>query len=198
VVPAVVLCAIGAAYGVRTHQRNPDWRNDETLFSNAVEAAPASCKAHAGLANAWFVEDPGFLKGDRAMVEAEKAAAIIGGLPNERSFASVFGLLGDIYAARGESLLSKDAAGNPPPSALSTEWYRKALEMDLRGAAVDRAQDQLRRRAELARGTPPERIGLQGLPNLYQNLGRAYMRLGDPQRALQAFLFQRRLASSGP
>jgi len=42
--------AVGAAYGARTYQRNPDWQNDETLFASAAEAVPHSFRPHMSLA----------------------------------------------------------------------------------------------------------------------------------------------------
>ena len=190
VAAAVALGAIGAAYGARTYQRNPDWQDDETLFGSAAEAAPASFRPHLMLAT--------FLQGDRAIGEAEKAAAIVSGLPDSRMPSLVLVVLGAIYCARGDSLAPKDAEGNPQPDAVSTEWYRKALAADLRGVAVDHAFNENHRRAELAHGTPPDDIAVSGQPDLYGNLGRAYLRLGDPQQALQAFLYQRRLAPRTP
>ena len=197
VVAAVALGAIGAAYGARTYQRNPDWQDDETLFASAVEAAPASFRVHLSLASWWYYEDPTFLQGDRAIRQAETAAAIVSGLPDSRTPILVFVILGALYSGRGDSLAPKDAEGNPQPDAVSAEWYRKALAVDLRGVAVDRAHNEDRRRAELAHGTPPDQVRL-GMPDLYANLGNTYLRLGDPQQALQAFLYQRRLAPRMP
>jgi tetratricopeptide (TPR) repeat protein len=198
IVAAVALGAIGVAYGARTYQRNPDWQDDETLSASAVEACPNSFKTHLGLANALLVKDPGFLGGERAIEEAEKAAAIVDSLPNSKIATNIYVVLGAIYVARGDSLARKDTDGNPVPDAGNAQWYSKALEADLRGAAVDRAQNENHRQAELARGTPPDKIALAGLPDAYINLGTAYLRLGDAPHALEAFLYGRRLAPRMP
>ena len=65
---AVALGAVGAAYGARTYQRNPDWQNDETLFASAAEAVPHSFRPHMSLAYSWYTQDPIFFQGagDRA------------------------------------------------------------------------------------------------------------------------------------
>ena len=197
-VAAGILAAIGAAYGARTYQRNPDWRDNEALFSSAVEASPESFKTHMGLANAWLVEDPTFLRGEGAVTEAEKAASIVSGLPDNRNATSVFMLLGAIYCARGDNLAGKDVDGNPWPDTDSARWYRKALAADLRAVAIDRAQNENHRQAELARGTPPDRIGEVGSHDVYGNLGRAYLRSGNGKLALEAFLHERRRAPALP
>jgi len=197
-VAAVALGAIGVAYGVRTYQRNPEWQDDETVFASAVEAAPNSYKAHVGLAHAWFAKDPTFQQGDGSIDEAEKAVAILSGLPDDRIPTNVFVILGGLYYVRGETLAPKDAGGNPQPDPVSAEWYRKALAAGLKGVAVDRAQNESHRRAELARGTPPDGIGLVGLQGIYANLGQTYLRLGDAPAALEAFLYQRRLSPAAP
>jgi tetratricopeptide (TPR) repeat protein len=197
-VAAAVLAAVGLAYAVRTYRRNADWQDDETLYTSAVEASPASFKTHQSLALTWFAKDPNFREGDRAIGEAEAAAAIVAGLPDNRNATSVFVALGGIYAARGDSLAPRDSTGAPTADAESALWYLKALSVDLQGVAVDRAANENHRRAELARGTPPEAIARVGMADLYANLGRVYLRLDDVQAALPAFLDQRSLAPGTP
>jgi tetratricopeptide (TPR) repeat protein len=188
------LGAAGVAYGARTYRRNPDWLNDETLFASAAEAVPADFQPYMVLAQTWYNQDPTFLAGDRAITAAEKAAAIVSALPDNRIPSAALMVLGRLYRVRGDTVAARDAAGNFYADAASAGWYRKALAMDLRAAAANRAFDADHRRAELARGTPADAIGLKGLPDIYADLGRVYLRLGDPRQALQAFLFERRLA----
>jgi protein O-mannosyl-transferase len=195
---AVALSAISLAYGARTYQRNPDWQDDETLFASAAEAAPASFKPHLSLAYIWYAQDPTFLQGDRAISEAEMAAAIVDGLPDGKAPAAVPVVLGTIYLARGDSLAPRDNGGNPQPGAASAEWYGKALAADLRAETEDRAFNENHRRRELQRGTPADQIAPAGLPDVYGNLGQVYLRLGDPQKAREKFLYQRRLAPAMP
>ena len=49
---AGILAALCAVYGARTFQRNPDWKNDYTLFGTVVKAVPENSKAHHNLGNA--------------------------------------------------------------------------------------------------------------------------------------------------
>jgi tetratricopeptide (TPR) repeat protein len=144
------------------------------------------------------VQDPQFLAGERAIEEAGKAAAIVSSLPDGRISTAVFVVLSALYRGRGDSLARKDGDGNPILDTANSQWYHKALSAALRGVAVDRAQNQNHRQAELARGAPPDRIGLAGLPDAYLNLGTAYLRLGEPAKALEAFLYERRLAPGLP
>lgn len=197
-VAAVTLGAAGLAYGARTYRRNPDWLNDETLYASATEATPANFEPHMVLASEWYKKDPTFLNGDRAIAEAEKAVEIVSGLPDDRIPSAALMLLGKLYFARGDSVAARDAAGNPYSDAGSAGWYRKALAVGLRAVSADRAFDADHRRRELARGTPADAIGLKGLTDIYANLGRVYLRSGDPQQALQAFLYERRLAPQSP
>jgi tetratricopeptide (TPR) repeat protein len=199
--PAVAWAALGAlalAYGYRTYRRNPDWLSDETIFASAAEAAPASFKPHLSLADILYRQDPAFQQGDQAIWQAEAAEEIVRGLPDSLTPTVVPLELGRIYCARGDSLAPKDADGNPQSDAVSAEWYRKALEVDLHAVSVDRAFDADHRRRALAHGTSADRIAVAGLPEVYANLGRVYLRLGDPQRALEAFLAQRRVAPALP
>ena len=185
---AVALGAVGAAYGARTYQRNPDWQNDETLFASAAEAVPHSFRPHMSLAYSWYTQDPIFFQGERAIAQAETAAAIVSGLPDSRIPAATLTLLGVIYCARGDSLAPKDAGGNPQLDAASGAWYRKALAVDLRAVPVDRAFDENHRRRELARGTPADETAVTGLPDLYASLAPgtalAYLNIAAAGQAL--------------
>jgi tetratricopeptide (TPR) repeat protein len=193
-VAAVTLGAAGVAYAARTYGRNPDWLNDQTLSASAAQAAPANFEPHMVLAGEWYREDPTFLNGDRAIAEAEKAVEIVSGLPDNQIPSAALLVLGKLYCARGDTVAPKDAAGNPYSDAASARWYRQALAVDLRAVSANRAFDADHRRRELARGTPADAIGLKGLPDIYANLGRVYLRLGDPSEALSSFLYERRLA----
>jgi tetratricopeptide (TPR) repeat protein len=198
IVAAVTLSAAGVAYGARTYRRNPDWLNDETLYTSAAEAAPANFQPYMVLAQTWYNQDPTFLAGDRAITAAERAVAIVSDLPDNRIPSAALMVLGTLYRVRADNVAARDAAGVLYADAASAGWYRKALVTDLRAVAANRAFDADYRRAELARGTPADAIGLKGLPDIYAELGRVYLRLGDPRQALEAFLFERRLAPQSP
>jgi tetratricopeptide (TPR) repeat protein len=190
----LALGAIGAAYAARTYQRNPAWKDGETLYVSAAEAVPDAVRPHLSLAQDWYTLDPTFLQGDRAIAQAETAEKIVSGLPDRDSPAIVPAVLARLYLARGDLVAAKDAYGNPEADAASAEWYNKALEAGLRAVPVDRAFDRNHRLRELARGKRADEIAPAGIPEIYANLGRAYLRLGDPRKALQAFLYLPRLA----
>ena len=61
VLPLAALLLI-AAYGVLTHIRNPDWRDNLALFTSAVQAVPGSAKVHLNLGNE--LHDRGDLEGE--------------------------------------------------------------------------------------------------------------------------------------
>ena len=170
----------------------PTGLNNETLSASAVEAVPSNFKAHMALAQAWYIADPGFQQGNRAIDEAEKARDIVANLPDQFNPTNIYVILSGLYLLRGDSLAPKDPDGAPQPDAASEGWYRKALATATRGVAIDEAQNERHRQAELARGTPPERIGLVGMADLYSNLGHIQLRLGQPQAALDTFMVERR------
>jgi tetratricopeptide (TPR) repeat protein len=197
-VAVLALSAIGVAYGARTYLRNPDWQDNQTLYTKAEETDPESFKPHMILATTWLDLDPKLLNGNQAITEAEKAEAIISGLPDRWKPTPVPWILGTLYYTLGDSLSPKDAGGNPLPDAVGLGWYRKALDADLEAVRADRVHAEEYRRRELARGRTAEELAPVGTPDLYGGLGRIYLRLGDPQKALDAFPFERHIAPGKP
>ena len=179
-----VLCVIGAAFGIRTFLRNPDWKDDEALWESAVVACPESYKTHYDLAHAWFEKDHSQV--NKSIAEMKQALAIVAPLPDSLNSTSVFQELGAYYGYKG------DLAARTSRSE-SLEWYQKALQTLLRGVAIDKEFNAACRRRELARGKKPGEIGVFGAPILYQNLSEAYTRLGDREQAERALLYRRRL-----
>jgi protein O-mannosyl-transferase len=194
VAPAV-LTVLVAVYGVRTFVRNRDWKDDETLWASAVKVSPASYKTHFGLAVAWADEDPELQQNDRIIAEKEKAMAVVAGVPDGWNHVMLFSNLGWYYLKKGDAIAGTSLSGSGPATAESLEWYRKALQVLLRGVAVDRAVTAAINRLELARG---RKSGNFGIGVLYGNLGLTCLRLGDSQRALEAFLHLRLLTAANP
>jgi len=62
------------AYGARSFLRNPDWDDDERLWTKAVEACPNSFKTHKSLAFAIYEKDPEGKNIDRVIAEGERPA----------------------------------------------------------------------------------------------------------------------------
>jgi tetratricopeptide (TPR) repeat protein len=185
VAPAL-LCAVAAAFGVRTCLRNRDWRDEETLWRSTVAVSPQSFKAHMALANALFAKGAAGI--DEAIAEMEKAAAIVERVPDHLNSTIVPYALGAAYLAKG------DLAAHPE----RLVWYQKARISLSRAAAIDREYNAAVRRKRLAQGKHPDRIPPTGLPDLYKQLGRAHLELGDPNYALDALFYARRLAPQDP
>jgi tetratricopeptide (TPR) repeat protein len=189
----VLLAAIAGAFGVRTYLRNPDWRDDETLWTAAVAVSPNSYKTHLGLELSVAQGELAAVRVDETLAESEKAMSIVSDLPAGWSApAVVFAELGRNYARMGDSWAGQGSTRE------RQALYEKALEVLLRGERVDREAAATERRQELARGKRPDEIRDSGFAPLYDALGLLYRRLGKPQEAVEVYLYQRRLDPAGP
>ena len=104
------------AYGARTFARNPDWRDDVTLWRSAVAAAPRSAKAHGGLADALYDADPTHANIDEVIAETDRAAALLDPLPDDRNAFHIYRQAGAFYldkANRVQSSAVPQAPVNP-------------------------------------------------------------------------------------
>jgi tetratricopeptide (TPR) repeat protein len=181
----VVLALICAALAVRTYARNIDWLDDRSLWASAAKVCPASYKTHLHLATA--VIGPQGEGMDRAIAEVNRSLAILDGLPDDRNVPQAYSTAGLIYLMQGELLAAKGSGAE------SQQWYRKALDVLLRGETVDRTAAQELRRENQLRGI---RISPTGWDPLYLALGDAYLRLSDPRKALEAFEYGRTLRAA--
>ena len=148
-----VLAAICLALGARTWARNLDWRSERALWLSAVEAAPDSYKTHQTYAGTG-------LPLDLAIVEAGRALAIVGEVPDALSTPMPYINAGQWYRQKGE-MVAKTAPAE------SAAWYRKAL-------------DVLQHADRIAM------VSHRVFPELYQELGRTYLRTGDFREAAVA------------
>jgi len=192
-----VVVLIGLA-AVRTYTRNLDWADDETLWTQAVQASPDSFKTHMGLAEIRAYNHPLDTVLDEAIQETEKALSIVAGLPPDKSPNNVYALLGEFYRLKGEAAAPRKPDGTAVPSAQSRLWYEKALSVLSRGVVVDRAVAAAMHRQQLAQGKRPDQIAPFGLDRLYASLGLTRLRLQMPRQALDAFVYQRRLDPGNP
>jgi tetratricopeptide (TPR) repeat protein len=163
-----LLSVLAAVFGLRTYVRNGDWKDEETLWRSATAVAPQSFKAHFGLAIVLNGQGPARM--DETIAELEKAVAIVDGAPNAQNATAPFYALGTTYLGKGEQTAGPERM----------EWYRKSLRTLLRCVSVDRA----------ANASPT--------PGIYSDLGLAYLRTGDPQKALETLFYARRLAPRDP
>ena len=165
------LAAVCLALCGRTFARNFDWFDEQTLWSSAARACPASYRPHEHLANT-LASPPrkAFAAADR---EAEQAVAIMRPLPVEQRVAVAYSSAAFCYRVTGESLGPNAGAA----------WYRKALDVLAEGREADEAWDrEFARQNRLAGRT----VGPSHFLALYLELGRTYRDLGQYRDALEA------------
>ncbi len=157
----VALAICGVAFAARTFARNADWFDERSLWTSAAQVCPESYKTHENLAMLALAQpQPDYATATR---EAERALAILDPLPDDRSVPGVYLTAGQCYRARG------DFAG--------------ALAVLLRGRRIDDAWnaaflERNRRDGKTVNGV--------GTPPLYLELGRLYVDLGQPEKAIEA------------
>jgi len=161
----------------RTYTRNLVWLNELSLWTSTASASPENFKAHSTLADILARSGPRQL--DRAVAEADRTLAIMDSLPDEWNTSRPYATAGWCYRLKGDSLSS-------PATAVG--WYRKALATLVHGARVDAAERQQIRRINLDRG---KRASVAGWMPLYLEMGRVYLRLNDPQKALEPLAYGR-------
>ena len=176
---ALVLVVL-AAGAVRTVVRNRDWRDDLTLWTVALQTAPASARVRAGYAASIAGPDMGEATLDRVIAEYELAVSI------HPEYAGALANLGAYYLTRGDRIA-------PRAPAAAREWYERAVASLERAAALDRAAATRFTAKALAHGVPPDRIPATGTPAVWNNLALAYRRLGKLGDALEAYEAARRL-----
>jgi hypothetical protein len=172
------LALVSVAFAARTFTRNFDWFDDRSLWTSAAQACPASYKTHTGLAYQLIGANGAGL--DRAVGEADWSLAILDPLPDQRNIPAVYANAGLCYRVKGDSLATPE----------SNYWYRKSLDTLLRGQRINAVCDQEIRRDNAARG---KRTSRSGWAPLYLELGRTYLRVAEPRKALDALAFGRSL-----
>jgi hypothetical protein len=165
------LALVCVAFAARTYTRNFDWFDDQSLWTSAAQACPASYKTHTGLAGHLIVVKEAGL--DRAIGEADRSLAIVDPLPDQRNMSAVYANAGLCYRIKGDTLSTPQ----------SNYWYQKSLDALLRGERIDAVCYQENRRANAAHG---KRIPRSGWVPLYLELGRTYLRVSEPRKALEA------------
>jgi len=178
----VILGSLIALYAVRTYLRNPDWKDDLTLASHDVLAAPDSFKMHGILANALVDQSTSNI--DAAIEQAEIAWDIVRHLPPEEVFTQTPTHLGLYYRVKG------DLSGGPG-SPEGRAWYLKALAVLLEARTDSQASGAAYDELQRAKGKP---VALRlERPELYLNLGLTYHGLGQYEQARDAYNYGRRL-----
>jgi tetratricopeptide (TPR) repeat protein len=165
-----ILAVIYVGFATRTLVRNFDWTDDVTLWTAASRASPASFKVHDSLVQQRLLANPPDL--NAAAAEADRSLAILDRLPDELDAVQPYVNAAKAYRQVGDSQTDPSQKQN---------WYRKALGAALRGERIDRLSQ------ERIQALNAGRRVLSGSAPLYQELGSIWLRLNDPQKALEAF-----------
>lgn len=176
----IVLGAILLALCARTLVRNADWLDDRSLWSSAARVSPNSYKVHQHLA-LLALEKPGGW--EPARTEIDKAIAILQPLSDDKKVPSLYATAGFCYRTKGTALAPEAAAA----------WYQKSLELLLEGRRLDQAEYREMVSFNELRGV---RLAPTGEPAIYMELGRTYLKMGQPQQAIEAFDYGRRIRPS--
>jgi tetratricopeptide (TPR) repeat protein len=192
VVARTALSLMVVAYGARSFLRNPDWEDDERLWTKAVEACPNSFKTHKSLAFAIYEKDPESKNIDRVIAEGEKARAVT----DKTQIVMLH--LGAYYRIKGDTLAQRAPDGTIMPTPASMPWYQKSVEALSQAVPLDHEFNDDNRAKELKRGRNPNQIPDIGNHEIYWNLGLSYMRMSQYQQALDAYLAMRHLAPTNP
>lgn len=158
---SLALAVACLALAGRTWARNADWVDDHALWTSAVQVCPDSYKAHQNLAMLALAQpQPDYATATR---EAERALAIVDQLPDDRNVPGVYATAGQCLRARGDR--------------------NRALAVLERGRRIDRAWNAaFQARNQLDGKTVPS----VGTPPLHLELGRLYLDLGQPDKAIEA------------
>ena len=188
--PIIVISALG----VRTFVRNADWRDDLTLWTSSVAAAPGSYKAHMLYGEAILADAerknaiPSEQVIDAALKQHEIARSILDTNPplplKWENITSYLHIAKD-YRLKGQLA---DNAGRRDEG---IKFYRKSLEALGKAQELDRFKNQLSREYRLRRGIPAGEIPDIGNFFVYESLCLTYGRLAEwekceaPARYLQ-------------
>ncbi len=157
----VAAAVLIAAFAARTWARNTDWADARSMSASLVKSVPDSWKGHATFYGKTL---------DDSVEHAGIALAILKGLPDNRSTAFPYINAGKAYSEKGRML------GERSPEQAIT-WYRRSLDVLLRGERIMKAAGESRF-------------------ELYEQLGITYTRLGDFARAVEALNTARSMSSS--
>ena len=163
IAPVILLSLITAGFAVRTWLRNQDWQTEYSLASSDLRVSPNSFKLHRLLAGALFDSDRTHANIDRVIEEQDKSLAILDTIPAAQNGPEPYRRAGYYYLVKGDQ--SHERA--PAQSKLA---YEKALRDLLRSISIAEAH---------ANHSPAD-------PEAYLLLSLAYVRLENPDKALDA------------
>jgi protein O-mannosyl-transferase len=183
--PILLALIITAAFGARTWVRNADWRDDETLWSAAVQTSPLSFKTYTGLGQALHaLHSPP----DAVLLENERSVAILDRLPDWQNGAQVYLRTAAQYMEWGFGLQRRDASGSTLTPPESIPKFKRAKVLLLRAAAILKAHHEADREKGLRSGDPQLRSAKEdadGEADAYMMLSRVDEMLGNAADALR-------------
>jgi hypothetical protein len=115
---AIVFC------GGRTFARNADWRDDLSLWTATVRAAPDSFKSHSSLAEALYRSDPTHNNLDQVIAEKEKSLAILRAVPDPAAISKPYREAATYYIELADWLRDHHASESDVSNA-----YRRAATL---------------------------------------------------------------------
>jgi tetratricopeptide (TPR) repeat protein len=189
----IALGVIVIALGIRTWERNVDWKDDVTLASASVQTSPDSFKSHWGLALALAEADPAHANIAQVIEQSDQSLAILGSLPDALNISTVYATAGGNYRIKGDVLAQRSPEGRTVATPESMRAYEKSFEILTRGAAIDRVNDVIYRARKRARGIPADQIAAAGVPLVYSNLAATELKLGKFQEAYETAVYARKL-----
>jgi tetratricopeptide (TPR) repeat protein len=174
-VAAAVVAVLSLAFAARTFARNFDWFDDRTLSLAALNASPDSFKTHLTAAHDELESPKPNL--DFAIAHARRSVEIVSTLSDADSTCRPHQCLGEAWRRKGDSL---------PDGPERQSYYQKALDVLLKGEKIDQVAKERISAANLAHGL---RVMSVGWEPLYLELGRVYLRLNQPDKAVEALRY---------
>jgi tetratricopeptide (TPR) repeat protein len=193
--PHAAILMILILFGVRTYNRNFDWRSDMTLAESARKESPRSFRSYQVLAFGYYEIDP-TTSLDRSIELGETAVGILEPLPPKENSSRTYLDLGIYYGTKAERTATRNPDGSLLLNDRAHDWLEKSARVLERGVEIDIAANKEFHTGQLARGRTE--IPDVGQPGLYLYLGIAYAELGMNERALQAFEYMRHLNPGDP
>jgi protein O-mannosyl-transferase len=131
---APVLACVGlTALGIRTFERNADWRDEVTLWTATARDSPRSFKSHGALAEALYNADPTRGNLDRVIEEKDRSLALLAGMPDPAAVSKPYLEAATYSLERGDWLLAHRGVAAASDSASA---YQKAASLGERYLAL--------------------------------------------------------------
>jgi tetratricopeptide (TPR) repeat protein len=188
-VALIAMALIIGAWGIRTFVRNKDWRDDSSLAIASVKTSPESYKTHMALALCYYNKGPN-QNIDAAIAESEKSLAILKDVPDDENVIWPYLNASLDYRMKGDISLKAGNTDSPE----SKRDYEKALEILLYAVRIDKVAFAEKKDNEMQSGTPESQTVQHGTPNLYFQLTKTYLQLGDTEKAYRTALYTRALS----